>query len=128
MLGIDHAMVGTGERKRPPVPNAPEVEVLLGASEDSAVGVLHVTVAPGAAMPEHDHGPSTTTLMPVAGSARLIDVDAGGQIIDLAPGMVTTIPVGRRVRLENAGDVEARLMVVVAPADFARNVARWPAA
>lgn len=35
---------------------------------------------------------------------------------------------GKRVRLENPGDVEARLLVVLTPAVFADAVETWPEA
>jgi mannose-6-phosphate isomerase-like protein (cupin superfamily) len=128
MDAIHQVTIGSGTSRRPPVPGAPLVEVLLGGEGDSPVGVLHVTVPPGGAMPEHDHGESTTFLLAVGGSARLVDVSAGERPVEVRPGTVTTIPVGRRVRLENPGEDEARLVVVLSPPDFARRAAAWPAA
>lgn len=122
---IRQVTIGEGARRRPPVPHAPLVEVLR---REDPVGVLHVTVPPGGAMPEHDHGPSTTMLVPLAGSVQLIDVADGERRIDVSPGSVTTIPIGRRVRLENGGDADARLLVVLSPPDFAQQAAGWPGA
>jgi mannose-6-phosphate isomerase-like protein (cupin superfamily) len=102
--------------------------VLLGADDDPPVGLVHVTVAPGGGMPEHDHGASTVVLIPVAGTAQLIDVADDDRTLELLPGTITTVPVGRRVRLHNAGSVDAQLLVVVSPPDFARQLTAWPAA
>jgi quercetin dioxygenase-like cupin family protein len=77
-------------------------------------------------MPKHDHGPSTTLLIPLVGSSRLVDVQDGERPFELAPGVVITIPVGQRVRLENPGSEEARLLVVLSPPDFAAQVQGWP--
>jgi len=118
----------TGAPRRGPAAGGPLVDVLLGAENDAPVGLVHVRVAPGGAMPEHDHGVSSVVLIPLAGTAQLIDVADGDRVIPLAQRTVTTVPIGRRVRLENPGTDEAELLVVVAPADFARELAGWPAA
>jgi mannose-6-phosphate isomerase-like protein (cupin superfamily) len=79
-------------------------------------------------MPEHDHGPSTVVLIPLAGAARLIDVADDGRALQLVSGTITIVPVGRRVRLDNPGSVEAQLLVVVSPPEFAQELSAWPAA
>jgi mannose-6-phosphate isomerase-like protein (cupin superfamily) len=127
-MEIMQIAVGTGTIRRPPVPNAPFAEVLLGAQDDSPVGVVQVTVPAGGGMPEHDHGPSTVVLIPRAGEAELIDVADGDRALRLLPDTITTIPVGRRVRLHNPGSVDAQLLVVVSPPDFARRIDAWPSA
>jgi mannose-6-phosphate isomerase-like protein (cupin superfamily) len=125
-LEIQHSAVGTGTVRRSPFPNGPLVEVLLNG-DDSPVGAIHVRLAAGAELPEHDHGPSTVVLIPRSGTAQLVDVAARDRTTDLRPGTVTTIPVGRRVRLRNPGDGDAELLVVVSPAEFARGLTAWPA-
>lgn len=126
-MEIQQTTVGTGALRRPPVPDGPLIEVLLGADDDAAaVGVVNVTVNPGSGMPEHDHGASTVVLIPVAGTAELIDVADADRTLQLLPGTITTIPVGRRVRLHNPSSVDAQILVVVSPPDFAQQIARWP--
>ena len=108
------------------VPNGPVVRVVIGADAGWRVGLVEVTVPPGGEMPEHDHGASEVTLIVQAGTARLV-ATSDGSVTELNPGMVVTIPVGERVRLENPGDEEVRVSVVLAPPDFAATVAAWPA-
>lgn len=127
-MEVQQCAVGAGTVRRPPFPGGPLVEVVLGADDDSPVGIVHVSVAAGSGMPEHDHGASTVVLIPLAGTARLIDVADDDRALQLVGGTITTIPVGRRVRLDNPGSVEAQLLVVVSPPDFAQRLAAWPAA
>lgn len=123
--GVQRWQVGAGARRRAPVPDGPELEVVIGADRGHPFGVLDVTVPAGAAMPEHDHGVSEALLVPLAGSLRLVEAE---RVTELEPGALATIPVGCRVRLENAGETEARLLVLLSPADFVAQVERWPAA
>ncbi len=116
---LDH-----GERHQA-IPNGPVARVLIGADAGWRAGLVEVTVPPGGEMPEHDHGASEVILIVRAGRARLIASD--GVVTKLEPGVVVTIPVGERVRLENPEDEEARLSVVLTPPDFATAVAAWPA-
>jgi len=122
---VRQVAIGGRTPRRPPIDGGPLVELIVGASEGGPVGVLHVTVPPGGAMPAHEHGPSTTLLVALAGQAQLVDDD---QVLPLRPEVVTIIPVGRRVRLENPGAEPARLLAVLSPPDFTAQVERWPAA
>lgn len=124
-MSIQTVAVGTGNRKSPPIQNAPVVELLLGADGELASAVASVTIPPGGGMPAHDHGGSLTVITPIEGSARLIDSDAGGGAIELAPGTVTAIPVGHRVAIENPGESEARLIATFTPPDFVRQLGSW---
>ena len=113
------------ERRRAPFPGGPTVRVVVSAAERAPVGVLEVTMPVGGAMPEHDHGRSAAVLAPLEGRFRLLEADTGDATI-VEPGAVATIPVGARVRLENAGSVEARTLVVLTPPDFAERLDAWP--
>lgn len=113
------------EPRRQAVPGGPIAEVVIGADADVGVGVVDVTVPAGAMMTEHTHGDSTTLLIPQAGSMRLIAADDDA-VIELEPGVMATIPIGQRVRLENPGTTDGRMLVVLTPADFATAVATWP--
>lgn len=124
-MSIQTVAVGTREGKRPPVQNGPVVEVLLGADEDLPSAVASITIPPGGGMPEHDHGGSLTVITPIEGSARLIDAEAGGEVVELKPGTVTAVPVGHRVAVENPGQGEARLIATFTPPDFVRQLASW---
>lgn len=39
---------------------------------------------------------------------------------------MVTIPIGQRVRLENPETTDGRMLVVIAPPDFAGVIAEWP--
>jgi len=127
-MEIQQIALGNGVQRSASVPGSPIVEVLLGTEADSPLGVISVTVPAGGGMPEHDHGPSTVVLIPQSGSAHLVDVADDERVIELPLGTLTTIPVGRRVRLENPGSVDAHLLVALSPPDFARQIAKWPEA
>ena len=123
--GVRRWDAATGERRRAPFPDGPTVRVVVGPDEGASAGVLEVTMPVGGAMPEHDHGGSAVVLAPLAGRFRLIEADSGEENV-LEAGAVATIPVGARVRLENAGSVEARTLVVLTPPDFAARIDTWP--
>lgn len=125
-MSIQTVAIGTRERKRPPIQNAPVVELLLGENGDLPTAVASITIPPGGGMPEHDHGGSLTVITPISGSARLIDAAAGDQVIELEPGTVATIPVGHRVAVENPGEEDARLIATFTPPDFVLQLRSWP--
>lgn len=115
---------GQGPRHQA-APGGPLANVVIGPGQGTGVGVVDVTVPAGAAMAEHAHGDSETLLIPQAGRLRLVDAESGA-VTELEPGVLATIPIGRRVTLENPGDAEARMLVVLSPPDFAASVATWP--
>lgn len=123
---VEAVTIGTGERRAAPVPGGPTVEILRAAAPDRQLAVLHITVPPGGGMPEHTHGPSEVLLIPQDGTIRL--TPAGEPAIELRPGILATVPVGRPVALENPTDHDVRILVVVAPPEFAAAAASWPAA
>jgi quercetin dioxygenase-like cupin family protein len=116
-----------GRLRRQAIPGGPLVEVVIGAEQGLGLGVVDVTIPAGAAMPEHAHGGSEALLIPQAGRLRLVDAESGA-VTELEPGVLATIPIGRRVALENPAATEARMLVVLAPPDFAATVAAWPVA
>jgi hypothetical protein len=59
---------------------------------------------------------------------READVPLGAADRTLSAGMAAHVGRGERVSLANPGPEPASLMVVASPADFARQVATWPAA
>lgn len=115
---------GRGPRRQA-IPGGPVVEVVIGADEDTEVGVVDVTIPAGSVMPEHAHGRSATLLVPQAGRLQLVDADSDA-VTELEPGILATIPIGHRVRLENPETVDARMLVVLTPPDFASALAGWP--
>ncbi len=125
MPGVRRWDAAAGERRRAPLPGGPTVRVVVGADTDTPVGMLEVTLPVGGAMPEHDHGGSAVLLAPLAGRFRLVEAERPDAHV-LEPGTLATIPVGVRVRLENAGDVEARTLAVLTPPDFAERLETWP--
>lgn len=124
-MDVQRWEVGRGQRRQAR-PGGPVAEVVVGAQPGRSLGVVDVTVPAGAAMGEHSHGDSEVLLIPQSGRLRLVDADDGA-VTELEPGILATIPVGHRVRLENPHDADARLLVVLAPPDFATAVAGWPA-
>lgn len=93
------------------------------ASSHGGAAVLQVCLPAGAGMPEHDHGPSAVTLIPVSGRVQL---GHRGDRRMLGPGTVAFIDIGERVSLRNPDPDEATLLAVVAPPDFAEAVSSWP--
>lgn len=112
---------------RQPAPGAPVARVVIGSEAGCRTGLIEVAVAPGGTMPEHEHGASEVLLIMRAGHVRLISA-ADGTVTNLDRDGVLVIPAGERVRLENPGEVEARLLVVLTPAAFADAVETWPEA
>lgn len=107
------------------IAGGPLAEVVIGADADLGIGVVAVTVPAGAAMPDHAHGDSATLLIPQQGELRITDAESGA-VTELEAGTLVTIPTGRKVRLENPGTGEARMLVVLSPPGFATAVAGWP--
>ncbi len=126
--GVRGWQIEAGEARRAPFEAGPLVRVVVGPAAGEPVGVLEVTLPAGGAMPEHDHGDSSVLLVPLAGCFRLVEAGQDGAALELRPGSLATIPVGRRVRLENAGETEARTLAVLTPPDFAEQLDAWPAA
>lgn len=111
--------------RRPPVPNAPTVEVFVGGEPDGpAVGVVRVRVPAGAAMPEHDHAGSDVVLVSVAGRVEIGD---GEESISVGPGDAVLVRQHERVSLRNAGDTDAELLVAAGPPAFVTAIRAWPA-
>ncbi|MGH2843870.1 MAG: cupin domain-containing protein [Solirubrobacteraceae bacterium] len=113
------------ETRRRAFSDGPIVRVLIGSEAGLRTGLVEVTVPPGGMMPEHDHGASEVLLSVLGGEARLVEV-ADATVTALSPGAVVTIPVGERVRVENPGSEDARLLVALTPPDFADALAAWP--
>lgn len=125
-MGVQRWELEQGARRQP-LPDGPVASVVIAADARCATGLIEVRVAPGSAMPEHDHGASEVMLIMRSGRARLVAV-GDGSVTELDPGVVVTIPIGERVRLENPSSSEARLLVVLTPPDFAAAVQAWPEA
>lgn len=126
-MGVQRWELGKGERRQAPATNGPTIEIVIGVDAGRSAGLLVVSVPAGGAMPEHTHGDSETMLIPQSGRLRLVDTD-DGTIVELEPGVLATISVGQRVRLENLTDEEARTLVVLTPPDFTAQLAAWPTA
>lgn len=127
-MGVQRFEIGRGDRRQAPMPGGPLAEVLFGEEADERLGVVHVVVPPGAALPAHAHGASEALLVSLSGRALLVDAEQNGVEVELGPGVMATIPIGHQVELRNDGEEEARLLVVFSPADFATHVRQWPAA
>lgn len=124
--GVHTWQVEAGEPRQAPFPGGPAVRVVVGADAGEPVGVVEVTMPVGGAIPEHDHGDSAVLLIPLAGRFRLIEAGRDGAAAELEPGSLATIAAGRRVRLENAGEREAKALAVLTPPDFAARLETWP--
>jgi quercetin dioxygenase-like cupin family protein len=119
--------VGTGPLRAAPFDNGPRVEVLIGDEEQSEerIGAAYVTLPPGGAMPEHEHGESEAIV--VAREGRVV-LQSGGQRETLEPGGLAVIGVGERVSVANAGAEPASFFAFFAPPGFVRSFAGWPTA
>lgn len=101
----------------------PTLEVLLDGSRGEQVGAVRVRLAAGGSLPEHAHGASAVVVAPLAGQ---IVLRCGTQRAELTPGALAHIDVGERVALDNPGVVEAVIVVLCAPPDFAQTLTQLP--
>jgi quercetin dioxygenase-like cupin family protein len=121
--------IGSLPARRAPLPAGPTIRPLVGPPLSDAgdtsepAAVLHVSVPAGAAVPEHDHGPSRVTLIPLQGRIRLRHNHTAHE---LGPTTVTTIEIGERVSLDNPWPEDATLIAVASPPDFAAALSDWP--
>ncbi len=113
--------IGSGPVHEAPMPNGPQVEVLIG--EDGAVAAVHALLPPGGVLPEHDHGESEALVTVWEGH---VEITAGGQQETLESGAVALIGVGERVSLRNPTADPASLLVCLAPPAFVRVLSAWP--
>ena len=88
---------------------------LLGPDSGAPVAVLHVTLPAGGGLPEHDHGPSHVTLIPLHGQVRLLH-DGPNTTCGPEPRATSA---SASVSIPNPGADHAELLVVAAPPDFA---------
>ncbi len=106
------------------LPNSPEVTVLFGCNDDSdEVGMVRVSVPPGAGMPPHRHHGSDVILTPVTGGVR---VSKDETTFDVGVGDTLFIDKDEAVALTNPHDETADLIVAAGPAAFVSTVRRWP--
>lgn len=126
-MAVQRWELGKGQRRQARAANGPTVEIVIGADAGCSTGLVVVSVPAGGVMPTHTHGGSETMLIPQSGRLRLIDIDDGTSV-ELEPGVLATVAVGQRVRLENPTDKDARTLVVLTPPDFTTKLATWPTA
>ena len=111
--------------RKPPLPDSPVISVFFGGQEESGdLGLIKVSVPPGAGMPPHRHHGSDVILIPVVGFVRIVK---GEEQIDVYPGDAAFIDKSEAVSLTNAGSQEAQLFVAAGPASFIRTVLAWAA-
>lgn len=116
--------IGTHPRRSPGI-NGPSAEPLITNEASELLGVTHLDIPVGVAMPEHDHGASQIVLIPLSGA---IELRQGERTRSLSNGMVAHIGVGERVGLANTGDMPASVILVATPPQFVHRVAAWPEA
>lgn len=110
--------------RQAPAPHSPTVTVFFGGDEDGTdVGLVAVTVPPGAGMPPHKHGGSDVILTPTSGRVR---ITKGEESIEVGVGDAALITKDEAVALTNPGDEEARVIVAAGPADFVAGIRAWP--
>lgn len=122
-MRVRRVKIGEAERHTP-VPGAPEIEVLLGG-EGRDVAVLAVNIPPGGGMPRHDHGPSSVVLVPLSGAVLLTGTGVD-EAIELSTGTIGALDVGESVQLDNVGQSEAKVLVVLSPPGFVESIKAWP--
>lgn len=105
-------------------PDGPRIEVLVDDGvEGRQLASAKVTIAPGATMPEHDHGESEALVMSIAGVLVFSGADGEQR---LTPGAVGHIARGERVRVENRSDSGGVSMIAVfTPPSFVRALMDW---
>lgn len=117
---------GDGLVRRPPVPNAPTVTVIVGGEEggpDVGLVRVHVPAGAGAGMPAHRHNGSDVILTPTAGTVR---ISTGADFIDVNVGDSALIRKHEEVSLTNPGDQDAEIIVAAGPAHFIAGIRSWP--
>lgn len=96
-----------------PTSDGPTVRKLVSTNGTPAVTLMHVTLAPGQKMREHDHGKAEVVLLPIDGHVRL---SADGTEHELTPGSATYLAVGDRIGLANpSAGQSVHLVVTVIP-------------
>lgn len=108
----------------PPPPDSPTITVYFGGGEGESedVGVVRVTVPPGAGMPPHRHNGSDIVLVPVAGMVRLTRDE---ESIDVHVGDAALVGREEAVALTNPGAQEAEVIVAAGPATFVSTLRSW---
>lgn len=117
---------GDGLVRRPPVPNAPTVTVIVGGEEggpDVGLVRVHVPAGAGAGMPAHRHNGSDVILTPTAGTVR---ISTGADFIDVNVGDSALFRKHEEVSLTNPGDQDAEIIVAAGPAHFIAGIRSWP--
>lgn len=113
-------------RHKAPIPNGPTATLLVTEESSDQVAVFQLELAPGSAMPEHDHGASEIVLIPAAGT---LELSHNGETKKLTAGTtVAHVAIGDRVGLANPGTEPAKVTIVASPPEFARHLATWPSA
>lgn len=116
---------GDGLVRRPPVPNAPTVTVIVGGEEGGPdVGLVRVHLPAGAGMPAHRHNGSDVILTPTTGTVR---ISKGADVVDVNVGDSALIRKDEEVSLTNPGSEDADVIVAAGPADFITGIRSWPA-
>lgn len=116
--------IGSHPRRSPGI-NGPSAEPLIANGVSDLLGVIHLEIPAGVAMPEHDHGASQIVLIPLSGA---VELRQGENISPLSHGMTAHIDAGERVGLANTSDTAASIILVATPPQFVHRVANWPEA
>lgn len=115
--------IGTHPRRSPGV-NGPSAEALITSGVSELIGVLHLEIPAGVALPEHDHGASQIVLIPLSGA---LELRQGAHRLPLSYGMAAHVGLGERVGLANPDNVPATVMVIASPPEFVDRIATvWP--
>jgi len=127
-MSINCVHLGNGNRHQAPAPGGPVAQILIGDEPGRQMGVVEVTVPACGQMGLHEHGDSETLLIPLHGLIRLISGGDDGEVTMLEPGVIVTIPVGEKVRLDNPEPEQGKLLAIFSPAGFTNRIAGWPLA
>lgn len=115
--------IGTHPRRSPGI-NGPSAEPLITTGISELIGVIHLVIPAGVAIPEHDHGASQIVLIPLSGS---LELRQGEHRRPLSYGMAAHIGVGERIGLANLDAVPATVMLIASPPQFVHRIATtWP--
>jgi quercetin dioxygenase-like cupin family protein len=106
-----------------PHPTAQSIrtKIFEGRMSDTGYDTILVQLAPGQWIDWHRHPESFETVYIIQGSGKVFEADDEAQQtnaagLDLAPGVVVTIPVGLRHAATNTGDQMLLILAFHAPA------------
>jgi quercetin dioxygenase-like cupin family protein len=127
---VKYLPAGTGRSYKSPVDQV--TFLLTGEQTGGAFFMLEAIVPPGCGNPPHIHGREDETFYLQQGT---LTIQVGDKTLNASPGDVVHLPRGIAHRFQNNGDVDAKVLAVIAPAGLEKffeegfyPAADWPEA